>query len=437
MIRKLLQVLALSLVPVFAAADSLVLENVNVVDVEQLQILLDHHVLIRGGRIESVSASPFDGAGLRRMNLAGKFLIPGLIDAHVHLATDPEVDDREALTLDRLEHLLAGGVTSVRDMGGDARVLASLKRRAEIGVIPSPDIYYSAVLAGPMFFKDPRTVSASKGRPAGQADWMRAIHNDTDLNAVVLRAQGAGASGLKVYADVTEQQLGAIVVAARHYDMPVWSHAYHSAVSPSVIAASGVDTMSHAAYIAAEHIPNYHKLHRGGGKGSSSKIAESYDKSLYSKMFRAMRDTDTVLDATLSVFELTKGAGVIREHMYRHAVMFTRMAIEQGVKVAAGTDTISDISGLPFPAVHYEMQLMVEDVGMSPLQALQAATLHGAIALGIDQDYGSVKPGKVANLVILDENPSEQVEYALAITHVLKNGRVVASGRRGQLSLED
>ena len=79
------------------------------------------------------------------IDMSGKFLVPGLIDTHVHHATVQDESDNDKVTRMRLRELLHGGVTSVRDMGGDTRALASLKRRAEIDVIQSPDIYYSVI----------------------------------------------------------------------------------------------------------------------------------------------------------------------------------------------------------------------------------------------------------------------------------------------------
>lgn len=85
--------------------------------------------------------------------MTDKYLIPGLIDTHVHHATSPDDSDNDQVTRQRLRNLLRGGVTSVRDMGGDNRVLSSLKRRAKADVIQSPDIYYSVIIGGKEFFQ--------------------------------------------------------------------------------------------------------------------------------------------------------------------------------------------------------------------------------------------------------------------------------------------
>lgn len=425
---------ALLMLNVAVWATPLVLHNVSVVDVANLSVIDQQTVIIDAGRFSSIGPAeqwrPFPGQV--SIDMTGKYLIPGLIDAHVHLATDPEKDDREDVTLMRLRRLLRGGVTAVRDMGGDARVLAGLKRRADIGTISAPDIYYSVILAGRSFFNDPRTVSSSKGQTPGEVDWMRAIDDATDYDRVVVSAQGAGASGLKVYADVSPAQLQQIVAAAKRHAMPVWSHAYHRGAKPSQVSEAGVDVMSHSAYLAAESLTDFYRLHRGDESLEDKEVAASLIEEQYIPLFEQMLANNTMLDTTLSVFELTRKPDQpqsARDLLYRYAVTFARWSNARGIPLVAGTDTASDIAGLPFPAVHYEMQLMVDQAGLSPLQALQTATLNAARALGVEADQGSIAVGKVANLVVLDENPAVSIKNTLAIVHVLKNGRMVYGGK--------
>ncbi|WP_444913611.1 amidohydrolase family protein [Microbulbifer sp. TRSA007] len=112
--------------------EQILLINANIVDVNSLKVDENQSILIEGDKIKRISAtknlSKVRGASV--VDLKGKFVIPGLIDAHVHHATDPDSWDNLSITTERLRYLLRGGVTSVRDMGGDARALAYLKRQA-------------------------------------------------------------------------------------------------------------------------------------------------------------------------------------------------------------------------------------------------------------------------------------------------------------------
>ena len=105
------------------------------------------------------------------VDIRGKYLMPGLINSHVHLATLANPSAAKSY----LRRELYSGVTAVRDMAGDVRLLSELKREAEFDEIPSPEIYYAAAMAGPAFFKDPRTHDAARGRTAGEVPWMQAI----------------------------------------------------------------------------------------------------------------------------------------------------------------------------------------------------------------------------------------------------------------------
>ena len=103
---------------------------------------------------------PPDGAEV--VDLAGRFVIPGLIDSHQHLATPPDRAAAEAV----LRRQVYGGVTAIRDMADDLRQVADLARAALVGEIPGPDIHYAALMAGPGFFDDPRTWQVVAGRDA-------------------------------------------------------------------------------------------------------------------------------------------------------------------------------------------------------------------------------------------------------------------------------
>ena len=242
----------------------------------------------------------------------------------------------------------------------------------------------------------------------------------------VPRAPAPAAS--RSYADVSAETLQRIAGAARRHGMPLWAHAYQRDATPSQVSAAGVRVISHAPYLAAQIIGNYRDWHRDSAPLGPGVLARSFEEVRYSELFDELARNGTLLDTTLTVFELTRDNSVGRDQLYRHGAMFTRMAHERGIRLVAGTDVVSDVSGLPFPAVHYEMQLLVEEGGLTPLQALQAATLHGAMAIGIEADQGSVAVGKVANLVLLDRNPAENIEHSLSVAHVLKNGRFVYRG---------
>ena len=117
--------------------------------------------------------------------------------------------------------------------------------------------------------------------------------------------------------------------------------------------------------------------------------------------------------------------------MWQHGIFLTKLALKHGITLAAGTDAFDDAA--PLPMLHHELQLLVELAGLTPAQALQAATLNSAKAIGIAAKTGSVAVGKVANLLIVNADPFADIRHSSDIAHVIKNGRFVYRGDDSRL----
>jgi predicted amidohydrolase YtcJ len=164
--------------PVLAAAPKpLLLTHVGLIDGTGSPVQRDMTVVIRDKRIAAVypggSQPAPKNADIR--DLSGKYVIPGLIDAHVHI-TGAEPDIAHYRTF--LHALLLGGVTGIRDMAGDDRLLQFLAEQANADAFASPDIFYVALMAGPTFFRE-------DGRAQDDADPSRDIRNTTQIDFVV------------------------------------------------------------------------------------------------------------------------------------------------------------------------------------------------------------------------------------------------------------
>lgn len=422
----------------FAAEDKperVLLINANIVDVKSLKIDEKQSILIEGDRIKRISStkklSKMRGASV--VDLNGKFVIPGLIDAHVHHATDPDSWDKLSITTERLRYLLRGGVTSVRDMGGDARALAYLKRQAEVDSIASPDIYFSVIIGGETFFSDPRTIASAKGRQPGHTAWMRAVGENPDFDSIMLQAKGAGATGIKIYADVEAETVPLLASAAKKHGLKVWSHAYIGPSKPLQTVNAGVETISHASDISAQLVDDFKEWRRKNASFDDSTWEEILKKESYSDLFYAMKENGTILDATLTVFEKRNDLNEKYRLLDQLSTKMTQFAYQNGITIAAGTDAFSDLQKDSTPMVHHELKLLVGEVGMTPFEAIQAATLNAAKVIGIEDSVGSVEVGKKANLVVLSKNPEGNIENSKSIAHVIKNGRFIFIGDDPQL----
>src|SRR5690625_5309749 len=128
-----------------------------------------------------------------------------------------------------------GGVTTVRDLGGDGRVLAYYRRASILDELPAPEIFFSATIAGPSYFQIAREQNSIQGESAERAAWSQMVTDSADLDGVVLRAKGIGATGVKLYSDLEKELIERIVVAGRRHDLRVWSHIAVFPAKPSEI----------------------------------------------------------------------------------------------------------------------------------------------------------------------------------------------------------
>ena len=369
------------------------------------------------------------------------FAIPGLVEAHTHVATSANRARAEFL----LNRQLYGGVTTARDMAGDVRSLMDVQRASLVKEIPAPDLYFSALMAGPEFFTDPRTVSSAAGETPGEVSWMQAVTGETDVAEAVTLARGTWATGIKTYAAIDGELLAAIAAEAGRQGIPVWSHTHVGPARALEVAGAGVRSMSHVCSIGSAAIPD--DVFREGQEGRRTGFVDvDLDDPAVDAVFALMKRNGTVLDATIRVIvqigqrrmaEIDnvnapppprRGPPIDRRRRgvrprcdTAQAVALTRRAYEAGVMVATGTDGMTPPEAV-FPALHEEMRLFHDDVGMPMLDVLRAASFHGAVALGMEDAIGTLEAGKQANIVFLREDPLAGPDSLQSVELTVKRG---------------
>jgi cytosine/adenosine deaminase-related metal-dependent hydrolase len=381
-------------------------------------------VLVTGERITAVAP---DGklpatAGARVVDLTGKYLLPGLIDSHEHLATPPNRRAAEA----NMRRDLYGGVTAIRDMADDLRSVAELARESRAAEVPGPDIYYAALMAGPSFFVDPRTHAATFGVTPGQAPWMQAIDARTDIRNAVTLAKGTSATAIKIYANLPPDLVKKIAAEAHRQGMAVWTHSAIYPTTPAQVLDARPDVTSHTCYMAYQVVgapPSYQDRYP-----IDPKAFVGGDNPVMAGLFARMKAQGTILDPTLRVYaedaerfaKNPKGRAPFCS--LDLAVSLTRQAVRAGVPITTGTDGVAPASDR-WPTVYDELALLVHKAGLTPAEVIHAATETGARAAAQGGDMGTLAPGKLANMIVLARDPLADIENLKSLETTIKRGR--------------
>lgn len=387
---------------------ALVLNHVAVVDVRGGRAEPDMAVVIRGGRIVAVgkAAKARLPKGASVVEAAGKFLIPGLWDMHVHLGTD-DFDKDSNLRL-----FIANGVTGVRVMEGAPEYQ---RWREEIGrgALLGPRL----VLASPMIgFGDLSDLSESAARDE------------------VRKAKAAGADFIKVHDHVPRASYFALVAEARRLNLPVEGH-----VPASVTA----EEASEAGQKSIEHSTGLDAAKADAGKAEA--LIAAFRKNgtwlcptlLMRSNYASLDDASIVLDARLryakpswrnrwlkmsgAAADTPPGEWARRREVIRQEKALVLKMRRAGVGILAGTDDANPYSLVGF-GLHDELALLV-DAGLTPAEALRAATLNPAKFLKRSGSLGTVERGRLADLVLLDANPLEDIRNTTRISAVVADGR--------------
>lgn len=419
-----------------AATEWLVLSNFHLIDGTGASPVEVEQLVIRDGVIQAINPSAFPSEdqvqpmeSVTHINLDGAWVMPGLIDTHVHVARFPETL-KQAKTI--LQQAVRGGVTSVRDLGGDARTLAEVNRALLNNEWIGADVVFAGIYGGPALFADERIARLSPGFEPGTAPWTQAITDNTNLPLMVAATRGAGVHGIKLYGNLDAELSVAVIHEANRQNLPVWAHATVFPAGPGDLVNAGVSSLSHAAYLvweAADSIPDDYSARIDGPWSSTAP-----DHPALIALFKTMKHQGVFLDATLYVYESLhkvippdQAGWAIDAARWGAAV--TRLAHQQGVKITAGTDWFEPNEG-ELPHTHDELALLVEKAELSPMEAIVAGTRNGAESLGLLDQRGTVEADKAADLLILSENPLDNIRNTEKIQLVVKHGKVIKPERR-------
>ncbi len=382
-------------------------------------------IVIRGDRIEAVGPSVRVPAGARVIDLSRYTVLPGFIDAHVHLAsrplgvgdfvhrgvTDDEGDDALWGAADARATLLAG-FTTVRDVGSSSFANVALTRAIDAGRVPGPRMVVAGHLIGisgghcDLDGLAPGVVPERgplEGIAAGADQVREAVRLQVKYGATVIKICATGgvlSQGDQIGAQqMTEDEMRAAVETAQMLGRRVAAHAHGNAGIKAAIRA-GVTSIEHGSFLDDEAV----------------RMMVEHGTWLVPTLFAGWSVGSPEASAHLPAWMAEKGRAAW-EAMQRSI----RLAVQGGVKIALGTDAGVD----PHGQNAREFELLVTVGGMSPMQAIQAGTMNGATLLGMEHDVGSVETGKFADLVAVGGDPLADIKTLQHPAFVMKGGEVV------------
>lgn len=401
-----IQLLAVQLLP--AQDTTLILQHANVVDVTSGKIKQQVNMVIKNGRITAVGARAGKKEQGKTIDLKGAYVMPGLIDAHVHVANGKGM--KPETTLKHLQYFVQHGITSVRDAAGDASVLKVAQQRIRSGQAEGADVYYAAFMAGPWYFDRDQHL-----RKEPYTAWEQCIQPGVNLDSAMKVAYDCGATGVKLYHSIDSAFLPEVVKAAKRHQLKVWGHAMLYPARPMEVVAAGMEVLSHVSMLVwlnkEDSVRALVNVRKDRKKPYADSLAAQTDVTAFCKQMKAH---NAILDATLCVAYERDG----------YVFDMLKNIHAQGVKIDAGTDQIVDFNQ-PFPALMKELAFFVNRCGFSNLDALRAATVINAEVIGQQHNIGTVAVGKKADLLVLKENPLLDIENLKKQFMVIQAGRVV------------
>ena len=435
-----------------APAQQLTLTHANVVDVLTGQIQPDQTVVIAGSRIVRVepAARPTPPGPGQVVDARGQYLIPGLWDMHTHVYFGGTASAGTDLILPLL---VANGVTGIRDMGSDLDSILRARRAVAAHQLLGPRI----VAAGPMLDggKSPYPAAIAIATPA---EGRRAVDS--------LKARGV--DFIKVQSLVPRAAYFAIMVEAKKVGLAVDGHV-PDAVRAAEAVAAGQRTFEHLIGIFEASSPDEAKYVAGSPK-SPGRFLATYDPAREATIIKLLaarrvwqcptlfwergqwlvdaldwRQDSALAYAGRSWVEMRWPRAqksiaqtldteplAVREKFVAHELDLVRRLHAAGVGFLAGTDAPAGVDVIPGVSLHLELQRFVA-AGFTPLQALQTATLNPAQFYGRLQDFGTVRPGRVADLVLLSANPLVDIANTRRIVAVVADGRYLSRPALDQL----
>ncbi len=386
-------------------AGKVALTGARIVTMRGAEVIENGSIVIDRNRIVAVGAGIEIPADAKTVDVTGKTIIPGLIDVHWHgsMGADQIIPQQSWVNFASL----AFGVTTIHDPSNDTAEIFSSSEMAKAGTIVAPRIFSTGtILYG------------------AKAPFKAEIESLDDALSHLRRMKAVGAFSVKSYNQPRREQRQQVIEAARQLGMMVVPEGGSLFQHNMTMVVDGHTGIEHSIPVGAI----YSDVLQLWGKtkvGYTPTLGVAYGGSMGENYW--YQATDVWADERLQAFvprrildSRARRRTMIPEDENNHinVARGAKQLLDAGVSVQLGAH--GQREGL---AAHWEIWMFAQG-GMTPLEALRSATLAGARYLGMDKEIGSLEPGKLADLVVLDRNPLENVRNTHSVRYTMVNGRL-------------
>jgi imidazolonepropionase-like amidohydrolase len=373
-------------------------------------------IVINGSRIASLSsntANNYDFSLAKNViNLTGKYIIPGLLDMHAHVANVRKNSYNQSESEYMLRMLLDYGVTTIRNPGGPTEQSVALRENVSKGKIIGPQIFTAGQLLNTPQIPVPFVE--------------KEVQTEQDVRQEVRTQALAGVDYIKLYVGLTPDLVKAAIDEAHFNEKKVIGHLYMTSWTDA--ANLGIDALTHGVPVSPFLLSeaNQQRFSNAGDHPFNHLLwldLVDLNGPEINKMIMALVNNDIPVDPTLNVYEAIIKEEPQNQYLWSKVLQLSKMLYDNGVTILSGTD-IPNFDLVPGASLHHELELLVE-AGIPPLEVIKIATRNGAQALGIDKDVGTIEPGKQADMIILSDNPVDSMSNTKKIEAVINDGHFI------------
>jgi imidazolonepropionase-like amidohydrolase len=378
-------------------------------------------IVINGSKIMYVSNNTLNNysvnsfAAKNVIYLTGKYIIPGLFDMHAHVANVLKNSYNQSESENMLRMLLAYGVTTVRNPGGPTEQSVALRENISEGRIEGPQIFTAGQLLNTLQMPVPFVE--------------KQVQTEQDVRQEVRNQVAIGVDYTKLYVGLTPELVQAAINEAHSYGIKVIGHLYLTSWTDA--ANLGIDALTHGIPVSPFLLSEDNQqrfLEVGDHPFNHFLWLELVDLNgpEINEMIRALVSNNIPVDPTLGIYEAMVKEEPQNQYLWPKVLQLTKMFYDNGVTLLSGTD-IPNFELVPGASLHHELEILVE-AGIPPLEVIKIATRNGAIALGIEEDVGTIEPGKQADMIILSDNPVDAISNTKKIESIISDGQFVSRG---------